>query len=358
VFTFAIFLLGQKSALFSSTTTLYVSFADISGLNVGAPVRLAGLEVGSVAELSFPERLDVKETRVRLVVQTKYMERIRKDSRAFIDSAGLLGDKVLNISMGSPEAPRLEDGDTLETGTTVTFEAISKNLDEALQRVASITKSLDEIVQDEGTAKLPQDLSRITGSLANILSTVESGPGVAHRLIYDPKYAEQVEGILADTRTLARRASGAVASVEAVVAEVERGQGTLHDLIYGQNGKQAVEQLAGAAREIHDVVRAVREGDGVLHTLVYAQDQGNFLRDLNELSATLNRVVQDVDKGRGTVGGLLRDPTVYEDLKSVLGNVKRNVLLKALIRFTMEEQGLRRMENAPEVKSGEGESPP
>jgi phospholipid/cholesterol/gamma-HCH transport system substrate-binding protein len=63
--------------------------------------------------------------------------------------------------------------------------------------------------------------------------------------------------------------------------------------------------------------------------------------------ATLNRVVQDIDRGRGTIGGLVRDPTVYEDLKTTLGNVQRNVLFKALIRFTMENDGLRRAERAP-----------
>src|SRR4051812_28504100 len=109
VFTFAIFALGQKSGLFTRRTTLYVSFSDISGMTVGTPVRLAGLEVGSVAELSFPAELDQKRTLVRLVVQTKYMNRIREDSRAFIGSNGLLGDKIVNISMGDPRSPRLAD---------------------------------------------------------------------------------------------------------------------------------------------------------------------------------------------------------------------------------------------------------
>ncbi len=349
VFTVAIFLLGEKSALFTRTTTLYVSFQDISGLSVGAPVRLAGLEVGTVAELSFPKQLTAKETRVRFVVQTKYMERIRADSRAFIDSAGLLGDKVLNISMGSPEAAALENGATLEAGRSVSFEALADNLDQAVKSVANITRSLDALVQDDKTKKVTQDVSRITDSLANILSTVESGPGLVHRLLYDPKYADQVGEILVETRALVRRTNGAVSKVEAVVAQVERGPGTLHELVYGAKGGEALDQLAGAAREINDVVRQVREGSGVLHTLVYEEDRGNFLRDLNELSATLNRMVQDVDKGRGTIGGLLRDPTVYEDLKTILGNVQRNVLLKALIRFTIDEEGLRKAEEAPQV---------
>jgi phospholipid/cholesterol/gamma-HCH transport system substrate-binding protein len=134
------------------------------------------------------------------------------------------------------------------------------------------------------------------------------------------------------------------------VTEVESGKGTLHEVIYGENGKQAISDLSSAAREIDAVVREVREGKGVLHSLVYEEGNSNFLRELNELSATLNRVVQDIDKGRGTIGGLVRDPTVYEDLKTTLGNVQRNVLLKALIRYTVDKENLRRGESAPKVQ--------
>jgi phospholipid/cholesterol/gamma-HCH transport system substrate-binding protein len=131
------------------------------------------------------------------------------------------------------------------------------------------------------------------------------------------------------------------------VGEVESGQGTLHELVYGQEGKRALGQIADAARSIDEVVREVEQGSGVLHSLVYEEGNTNFLRELNELSTTLNGIVQDISRGRGTVGGLVRDPTVYEDLKTVLGNVKRNVLFKALIRFTMDKDDLRRMDRAP-----------
>jgi phospholipid/cholesterol/gamma-HCH transport system substrate-binding protein len=138
--------------------------------------------------------------------------------------------------------------------------------------------------------------------------------------------------------------------VDAVLAEVERGAGTMHELVYGTEGKRALAALGTAAQEIGEVVSEVKGGQGVLHALVYEQGHDKFLDDLNQMSAVLRRMVEDVDKGRGTLGGLLRDPTVYEDLKSVLGNVKRNVLFKALVRFTMENEQLRRVDEAPAVE--------
>jgi phospholipid/cholesterol/gamma-HCH transport system substrate-binding protein len=342
IFTAAIFLLGQKSALFTRNTSLYVEFDDISGLAVGAPVRLSGLEVGTVDKISFSSDAHQQKTRVRLRVQTRYMERIRQDSAAFIDSAGLLGDKVVNISMGSAKAARLADGATLATGQAVSFETLSAGLNQAVSSLTRIAGKVESIVGSDQTGQLQHDVSRVAASLANIMEQVERGDGLLHQLIYDPRYAQQLSATLADLRGTAEHAQRASARLDAIVAEVEAGDGTLHALIYGTEGKAALASLAGAAGEIEALVRAVEQRDGALHALIYQPESKAFLTDLNQITATLKRVTDDVEKGRGTVGGLLRDPTVYEDLKTVLGNVKRNVLFKALIRFTAESEQLRR----------------
>lgn len=343
IFTAAIFLVGKKSALFTRTTTLFANFDDISGLAVGAPVRLAGLEVGTVAALSFPSDLGRRQTRVRMVVQSQYMPRIRANSRAFIDSNGLLGDKIVNLSLGDANATPLSEGATLQAGKTLSLEGLTTTMNKALSAAANVTETVDRLVQDRRTNQLGDDLTHSAGSLSRILSQIESGPGLAHELLYEPRYAESVSSILADTRGTVEQAKRSMARVDAVLAQVERGDGTLHALVYGQDGKRVLTELASAAQEIDAVMHELRDGHGVLHSLVYDDDRGRFLADLNQLSATLNQIVQDVDKGRGTIGALVRDPTVYEDLKTVLGNVKRNVLFKALVRYTMEEDQLRRV---------------
>ncbi len=350
VFTVAIFFLGQKSALFTRTTRLYVAFPDISGLAVGAPVRLSGLEVGSVDKISFAADPRERKTRVRLTVQTRYMSRVRADSRAFIDSAGLLGDKVVNISMGSPDAAELGDGATLQAGQALNFETLSSGLNQAVGSLNRIAGKVEGIVGSSETTDLQRDVGRVAASLANIMEQVERGDGTLHQLIYDPRYARELSATLTDVRSTAENARRASARLDGIVAQVESGDGTLHALIYGREGKDALAALTSAASEIAQVTRAIQDGDGVLHALVYEPQSRQFVTDLNQVAATLKRVVQDVEKGRGSLGGLLRDPTVYEDLKSVLGNVKRNVLFKALIRFTAEQEHMRRVDDAPSVQ--------
>lgn len=347
----AIVLLGQKNALFSRNTTLYVNFSDISGLVEGAPVRLAGMDVGTVAAIALPSDLEKKKARVTLAVQSEYMPRIRRDSRAIIDSNGLLGDKIVNVSMGDPEVPELRPGATLKTGETLTFEAMSNSLHEAIESIRGVTKGVEGLVEGLNESHVQEDVATITGALAGILSEVQKGDGLVHRLVYDKRYASHFSAILVDLQGLTSTTSRAMSRLDGVLVEVERGDGTLHEVVYGQGGKQAIRELEVAAKEIGEVVREVREGNGLVHTLVYDEGNTNFLRELNEASVTLNRITQEIDQGRGTVGGLLKDPTVYEDLKTILGNIKRNVVFKALVRFTIEDDGMRQPENAPAVRA-------
>ncbi len=355
VFTVAIFLLGQKSALFARTTALFVEFDDISGLTLGAPVRLAGLEVGTVAALQFSPDLAEPRTRVQLMVQTRYLPRIRANSEAFIDSNGLLGDKIVNISMGNPSAAALHDGATLRAGASVSFDTISATAARALGSAAHVVAAVDDLIGDGRTTQLRDDVAQAAHSLATLLAQAEHGDGVAHRILYDRAYADRVGRILASASALSASAQSAMGRVDNVLTEIERGDGTLHALIYGAEGKLALANLSSVASELRTLLSAVREGDGLLHALIYDGDRVSFLRDLDTLAATLNRIVEDVDRGRGTVGGLLRDPTVYEDLKTVLGNVQRNVLFKALVRYTIEQDELRRVELRPQVEPSPAE---
>ncbi|MCK6551711.1 hypothetical protein L6R52_38110, partial [Myxococcota bacterium] len=72
-------------------------------------------------------------------------------------------------------------------------------------------------------------------------------------------------------------------------------------------------------------------------------DEGRALvANLTEASDALRRVMADVDAGRGTIGGLVRDPSIYQDLKGTLGKLRRNTVLKSVIRSTIVRDGLER----------------
>jgi phospholipid/cholesterol/gamma-HCH transport system substrate-binding protein len=334
----AVLAIGEKSGVFERKTTLYAYFDDISGLVPGAIVRLAGLDVGMVSGIEFPRRLERRQARVALSIKSRFMERVREDSVAVIDSKGLLGDKIINISLGTAEAPVLKDGAVIKTRRAPSLEDLAAKIDEAVSSITDVTTGV-------ATGEAKSDIGRILSSTANILKEVEQGEGFAHRFFYDPKYGEQVEQLLADSRTLVLQLAQAVARIDRTVAAIEHGDGLAHELLYGDSGKQMIADMRQTTANIDAVVREVREGDGLLHALVFEPENARALAELNEASARMNRIMGEVEKGRGTLGGLVVDPSVYEDLKTILGNVERNVLLKALIRFTVKKGGIERPAN-------------
>ena len=259
--------------------------------------------------------------------------------------------------MGSPGVPQLAGGATLKTRHKTSFEDLSTPLGQTVSSMANIAGVVEKAVKAERTEQLQEDLARSASSLASILGEVERGDGLLHRLVYDPALGEQTAATLSELRLASQRAHGATSSLAAILAEVEHGDGTMHELLYGSEGKTALTSLSRSAQGVEGLIGEVKSGNGLLHALVYDPEQRRLLDDLTQLSGLLKRMAEDVDKGRGTLGGLLRDPTVYEDLKTILGNVERNVLFKSLIRFTMENEQLRRAEKAPEATKGAAASP-
>jgi phospholipid/cholesterol/gamma-HCH transport system substrate-binding protein len=69
------------------------------------------------------------------------------------------------------------------------------------------------------------------------------------------------------------------------------------------------------------------------------------------MSEDLRTIVAQMKEGKGTIGGLLVDPTIYEDLKSAVGNVERNQVLRALVRYS-----IRADESKPKIETPRGDS--
>lgn len=348
-------LIGQKSGMFESKVRLHVLFPDVGGLVVGAPVRLAGLDVGMVEEIEFAAGAERTEARVTLSVRERYLSRIRADSRAVIDSKGLLGDKLVEISVGSRDAAALHDGETLQAAAATSFGQLADSLDDAVGAITRAASATDEALTKLVTEDTRKDIGRILASLANIAEAVEHGDGLAHRLLYDKALADELHGVASEARQAIAASRQAVQRIDRILLAIEHGPGGAHELIYGTSASDAVADLAQTSQALRVLVQDIQTQDGLLHGLIYGQEQAQMLRDLAASAATLERMMRAIERGEGTIGGLIVDPTVYEDLKTILGNVERNVLLKALVRFAIKEGDIERPAKVPESEpSAEG----
>lgn len=340
VLALAIFAIGQERSMFTPMTELYTSFPDINGLVIGAPVRLAGVDVGRVSEIAFSERLDHPEARIQLSVETRFMERLRLDSRAYIDSKGLLGDKLINLTVGTPTEPPLKDGGYVQPRIGSSLEGVAKELESTASAIGRAAQTAQGAMNELASPEVTENVRRITGSIATILEQVERGDGLAHRLLYDTSYTQRVDTTLSNLERMSAHASTATARVDRVLAQMERGPGTLHSLVYEDQGSVLLTEATRAASGVADATDALNHGDGLAAAVLRDPAGKQLVLDLATMSSRLERISREIEQGKGTVGGLLVDPSVYEEMKTVLGNIERSTVLKALIRMTIQEESL------------------
>lgn len=224
-----IFLLGSEKKLFDTQYSLYCHFENISGLRVGAPVQLAGINVGSVNNVEFDDSLDKQKVRLRLRISTRYGNRIREDSEATIVTQGLLGDKMIYISVGSSETKVLEDGAVVKTGSPGGFYEL---IDKGGDLILSATQTTDHINA--------------------ILGEVREGKGLIHGLIYDP----EGEKMMQDVKEMAHYLRDAMAQLDYMTVKINRGQGTIGALVNDATLFNDFKTLLGKANR-NKLIRAV-----------------------------------------------------------------------------------------------------
>src|ERR1700745_36378 len=140
-----IFLIGNKDFLFSSTYRLKADFQSVAGLNNGAEVRIGGIHQGTVKEIDSPPHPAGKVTVVmNLLSPTRNL--IKKDSRASIKTEGLVGDKYVEISFGSPKAEAVANDGTIasEAPKDVSEEAQALS-DEARAGIAAFRDNMEAL---------------------------------------------------------------------------------------------------------------------------------------------------------------------------------------------------------------------
>lgn len=157
------------------TINLILGFAN--GIQQAAPVRLAGIEVGEVREAGVFKD-ETGKTKVKLVLWLMNEARIEKDAKVVINTLGLIGEKYVEISPGTPGGPFMEEGDTLEGHDPVSVEQLTQ-------------RSYDIVLKVEDTLD----------SMNKILKYVESGQGTVGKLIYDDSLYTNTDEMIKDLKS-------------------------------------------------------------------------------------------------------------------------------------------------------------
>lgn len=250
-----IFLLGNKDQLFTSTFTLKAYFKNTEGLRNGASVRFGGIDIGAVKDIQI---LNDTTGRVEITMRVKddVKRFIKKDSRASIETEGLVGNKIVMITMGSVNADEIADGGVILSKEPLSFADII----EETQGIMAYTKDM-------------------TKNLAEIVYKVNQGEGTIGKIINDDKLYTAATNL---TNTADKNLNSITTDMKGIIA--------LFDEL-GKGVEDVVSNVNKIVSRVDSVLVGVSEGKGLLGSLV--SDKGKEGKSLNQILDNLVVVTED-----------------------------------------------------------------
>jgi phospholipid/cholesterol/gamma-HCH transport system substrate-binding protein len=298
---------------------------------------MGGVDVGNVQSVAYGD--DPRDNRLRVTMDIVRAEarRIRVDSVATIGNKGLLGDKMVVIKVGSPDKPAVEPGATIQSEPPMDLSVLTDRLAVISEKAETVMSNLQKTTDTFADPIVRDDLRRTVHSLSSIMESVDNGDGYIGRLLHDPAEARRISHSVANLERASGELGGILDGVNSTVARVNHGPGFAHDVVYGEGPTQAIDQIGRAAGELATTLEGIRNGNGLAKSVIYGDDATQQLvTDLNKIAADARELMDGIRAGKGTIGALMVDPSVYEDVKLLLGNVERNKALRALVRYSIQ----------------------
>jgi phospholipid/cholesterol/gamma-HCH transport system substrate-binding protein len=261
-------------------TRLITYLPEVEGLEVGAPVRLDGVAIGSVQSISLTPHPQDAAHNITLVlrIDKRYQNDVRTDSTASLITEGLLGNRYVTISRGL-------------TGAVIPPNGVLPGKEEA---------AMKQMV--ERGADLMQNLGALSNDLRGIVDQVHKGNGTLGKLMNDPSLYDHL--------------NSTAGKMDSLVASIQQGQGTAGKLFASDELYNKANSAIGHA---DDVISAVRDQQGTVGKLIYDPSVFNSAKDFMEKG---NGLFGDVRAGKGTLGKLATDDTLYTNLKDASANVR------------------------------------
>jgi len=271
-----IFFAGSIERILAPKAELKAQIENVKGLRRGAPVWVSGVEVGSVESIDLHPEYG---TLVTISINRNTLGFLKRDSEASVLTMGLLGDKYIELSIGSPEAEPIQLGDML-TGT------VQIEIKDIMERSA------------ESIAKMTDFIS----TLENLVAKIEKGEGTVAKFLTDPAIYDNLR---VTTETLST-----------ILEDIETGQGTIKLLL---EDPLLYNKMVAATSSLEEFGRILNEGQGTLKKL--AEDPSLY-ENLNKVSIQLSSLLDKIDTGEGLASDLITDEQLAQDLKDTIAAIK------------------------------------
>lgn len=330
-----VFLIGDNRRAWDRKVTYHAAWDDVVGLKSGSAVRMGGIDVGSVSEVKHSDDPNDAKVYVTLQVARQEAVRIRKDSTVTIVGKGLLGDKMLELTLGSPSEEAIAPGGTIPSAPPSDLGKMMLDAQDIARQAKLTLQNVQKMSEQIADPAFNENLHGSVRALHEILDGVAHKEGVAHRLIFDEAEGRRLSSVLASLDGAAANLNVVSSNAREISERAKSGPGLVHTLVYDDElGSSTTKTMVELSRSLE----ALRTGNGLGHAIVYGDDgTQHVMGNVSAMTDDLREILANVKAGKGTIGGLLVDPSIYEDVKAMVGNVERNTVLRALVRYSIRQ---------------------
>lgn len=191
-------------SLFKTGYNLHIIFNYVSGISIGAPVDLAGVEAGEVKRMEIFYNKELEKTQVDVTARMRDGAIIRENSVARIKTLGLLGEKYIELTSGSIENKPLEEGGILFGQDPVSLEDMAESLDRAAKDLDKTIVSVNNIIGDYNIQNSLKEsifnFEQVSQRADSILSKIDEGHGTVGRLLTEDEIYNDLEDLAKDIK--------------------------------------------------------------------------------------------------------------------------------------------------------------
>jgi len=295
------------------TYTVYVDFDSPGWLSSGAMVKVSGVEAGKVESITFmggeydPVAKHRVYVRLKLNIRQKFQKYVHEDAQFFVSSQGVLGEQYVEIVPGTFEKPFIRDGQVVRGITPPKLEV-------ALAKGAEIIDVLGEIL-----ASNKEPINNIILSLRGILQTADGTL---------KKHDNDLSQIIVNLKDTTQGTKDLVAGAKGKFVENPRIDRIL------ANADSITTKIDKDIGPIVTSAKGTLEGTNKLLSSVDMSDVDGVKSGLRHLTYTavkaddvmgkVQKIVDKVERGEGTVGALLKDEELFDDLREMVRDLKHN----------------------------------
>jgi phospholipid/cholesterol/gamma-HCH transport system substrate-binding protein len=275
IFVLGVFTLGGQQKTFDKSIHVMAVFDDVAGLKKGNDIWFAGVKIGTISSISFSSTAKVN---VLLKIDENTQKYIHNNAQVRIGSDGLIGNKLIVIEGGTPDAPLVKEGDVLLVEKSLSTDDIMKTLQ-----------------------KNNQNLVAITSDFKTLSHNILQGKGTVGALLADSTMGIQLRNSMHNLQTATQSAANLAVQLD--------------------NFSHKVNTKGGLADKLFTDTTTFNKIKAVTTQLQQAANNTNtFTSNLNKASNKLNAT-------DNTLGVLLNDPKSAEQIKATLINLHQSSAL-------------------------------